>query len=158
MILRCLLLMLATCAAVPPWVQIKDPSEEFSRIYKSADWGKGEAFGDGSGMGSSLEATEGVRRLLARFIMRNHIRNMSDAPCGTFHWMPHVLAQLPRLEYHGYDAAAEVVERVAHAHNQTQRFRFSVADLTQPGSLPTGMDLIFSRDALQHLALPQVIL
>lgn len=62
---------------------------------------------------------------------------------------------MPDLEYYGVDTAAEVINNVSKAHASVSRYHFSVSDLTK-NPLPTGMDLIFSRDSLQHLVLTQV--
>jgi hypothetical protein len=73
--------------------------------------------------------------------------------------MPHLLRNSPDLTYQGFDAASSVIEKLQSDTNIADlrsRVSFAAADLALT-SLPTGKDLIFSRDALQHLSLPLVL-
>ena len=82
--------------------------------------------------------------------------SLADNPTSR---MPHVLRNFPDLTYQGYDAASSVIERIQADKNVTDlgpRVSFATADLAVT-SLPTGKDLIFSRDALQHLAMPLIL-
>lgn len=81
---------------------------------------------------------------------------MIDAPCGSFHWMPLVLEKIKlknsRFRYHGVDVVEKVIlkSKLKYANNTADDWQFSVLDFSQK-PLPAGYDLIFSRDALQHL-------
>ena len=80
--------------------------------------------------------------------------------------MPFVLRHFPDLSYQGFDAASTVIDKIkankdvmkAFIDPITNRSRitFTAADLSAV-PLPGGQDLIFSRDALQHLSLPLVL-
>jgi len=77
---------------------------------------------------------------------------MLDVACGDFAWMPFVLEQAPEgFKYVGCDIVPALIERNAAAH---PRYEFKVLDfVTDP--LPS-CDLIFCRDALQHLPVADI--
>ena len=133
----------------------------FGGIYKNHVWGSGEAAGEGSGGGSSFEYTRGVRRILRHFIHKHNVTSMLDAPCGSFNWMPYVIKEFQGLTYNGYDAAFDVIQRVKDSlvvsalNANSTRVHFTAADLSQ-FVLPNSTDLIFSRDAFQHLPLVDI--
>ena len=124
-----------------------DATKVFNSIYERHVWGAGEVGGEGSGIGSSLNYTAGVRQILGRFVERHSLTTMIDAPCGSFHWMPHVLRHFPQLNYHGFDAASDVIKKITDSqphlrlaagsggdgssstHHRT--IEFSTADLSQ---------------------------
>ena len=138
-----------------------DIASVFSSIYSSLRWG-GE--GEGSGAGSSLRATASTRSLVELLVWRHRVTKLLDAPCGSAHWIPPLLARVrefaPCFEYAGLD----VVESVVAANAEKPEFagdarvRFAVADLSAAGAaLPHGFDMILCRDALQHLPLLDAI-
>ena len=130
-----------------------DATKVFNSIYERHVWGAGEVGGEGSGIGSSLNYTAGVRQILGRFVERHGLTTMIDAPCGSFHWMPHVLRHFPQLNYHGYDAATDVIKKItdSQAHLRltagsssssgapTRTIEFTAADLSQV-KVPGGKD------------------
>ena len=74
--------------------------QAFQNLYLSGGWSgtDGETV---SGSGSTLEYTQGVRRLLP-FVFENYgIASVVDAPCGDFHWFKEI--PLPTVEYIGLD-------------------------------------------------------
>ena len=125
---------------------IGDTRERFARIYESRAWRGSESL---SGAGSSLAATAGIRRRLPDIIERHGVRHLLDAPCGDFHWMKEVVAELPELQYTGGDIVAKLV-----ADNRrrfaTERIRFVALDITAD-PLPAA-DLMMVRDCLFHLS------
>lgn len=131
-----------------------EPRAVFARIYDKALWGQD---GGGSGLGSTLANTTGVRRILTHLIERYHISSMLDAPCGSFHWMPEVLSAVRRQQQHfqyiGVDVVDSVVRENSQRWNGTNGTHFQQCDLASdsPQPLPP-VDLIFCRDALQHLS------
>lgn len=134
----------------------KDPSLAFKNIYDNRIWGTA---GNGSGDGSTIDYSERARHILKEFIVEKKIHSVLDAPCGSFHWMPLVLSHFNasgwRLEYTGVDVVDTVIKANAFAYANITNVHFHLADLTKD-DLPGGADLIFSRDALQHLSLVQV--
>jgi hypothetical protein len=128
----------------------------FELIYKNRVW---ESEGEGSGRGSTIQFTKETRKILHDVIKKYKIKSMLDAPCGSFNWMPLVLEQLnadlndtrERFIYHGIDIVHVVINHARIKYqNKSNKWRFSQIDFTQQ-QLPSGYELIFSRDALQHL-------
>jgi hypothetical protein len=132
---------------------------QFDTIYSQFLWGKD---GGGSGLGSNINYTVYTRNVLYETIKKYKINSMVDAPCGAMMWMPLLLANLSletnkQFRYHGID----VVESVINASkirfsNFSEEWKFSVIDFSQQ-NIPDNYELIFSRDALQHLPLEKVI-
>jgi len=127
------------------------PREVFTNIYSTGYWGKGEVAGMGSGLGSSLNFTRVLSQKLEDLIRKYKIRSMLDAPCGSLHWMRHVLTRLgPSFNYIGGDVACPVVDQLSRQFANVSNWRFYCMDMChQP--LPPGIDLVFTRDALQHM-------
>jgi len=97
--------------------------------------------------------TAGARRILEYVILTYDIRSMLDIPCGDFSWMPLMLARLPDVfHYIGSDIVLELIQRNRHIHPSRD---FRVIDLVTD-ALPV-CDLIFCRDALQHLPLDNIM-
>jgi hypothetical protein len=138
-----------------------DIASVFSSIYSSLRWG-GE--GEGSGAGSSLRATASTRSLVELLVWRHRVTRLLDAPCGSAHWIPPLLARVrefaPCFVYSGLDVVESVVAANAGKPEFAgdARVSFAVADLSAAGAaLPHGFDMILCRDALQHLPLLDAI-
>lgn len=118
----------------------------FGAIHARGGWVRGgESL---SGPGSSLAATQTLRRELSVLIERLDVRVLLDVPCGDFHWMQHV--DLRGASYVGGDVVPALVERNRALHAQAGR-EFRVLDLCRD-ALPAA-DLLLCRDALVHLPL-----
>eukprot|EP00884_Botryococcus_braunii_P014083 jgi/Botrbrau1/22676/Bobra.0132s0020.1 len=137
--------------------------EYFERIYDNKIWGD---FGGGSGLGSTVEYTCNIRGILRTVVSTYNIKSMIDLPCGAMVWMPLALEMLnedqPGFRYLGVDVAANVVTRLKKELTRYPEcpddatWEFGVLDMaTQP--IPQGYELLFSRDALQHLSMNLVI-
>ena len=144
----------------PAAAKKEDVASAFTSIYASFRWG-GE--GEGSGAGSSLRATAGTRDLIELLIWRHHVTRLVDAPCGSAHWMPPLLARVrawaPCFSYVGLDVVESVVAANVQKFAATPGVSFAVADLSA-APLPAAAaapDMILCRDALQHLPLLYVI-
>ena len=124
----------------------------FSHVYDTQLWGKD---GGGSGTGSSLAATASLRASLVDLIAKYKVKSFLDSSCGSMHWMPLVAkaahAADPEFTFTGSDAVCSLIK----SHKTTFAADSSWMDFAcVDGShepLPTGRDLIFSRDSLQHL-------
>lgn len=105
-----------------------------------------------SGGGSTLAATENLRRELPRIFKENGIRHIVDAPCGDFNWMAHV--DLSGKRYVGIDYSNKVLTRAyENAKKQKAEFHpkvrtFISADIMQDDLAP--FDLLICRDFFQH--------
>lgn len=127
--------------------RLDDLSEEkrFALIYKAGYW-KGVGDGSLSGEGSSLAATENIRRELPGLLRRLEIRSMLDVPCGDWFWMSRV--ELGEIAYIGGDIVADMVrdnQRKFGARNREFR-RIDLASDDLPH-----VDLVLVRDCLVHL-------
>jgi hypothetical protein len=118
--------------------------------------------GGGSGPGSSVAYTANCRSIIYQVIKKYNITSMLDAPCGAMTWMPLLLSNLSletnqTFRYHGVDVVESVINatRTRFAH-RLHEWKMSTVDFTQQ-RLPDEYELIFSRDALQHLPLEKVV-
>ena len=94
--------------------------------------------------------------------MSLNVTSMIDAPCGAMEWQARLLPLLaanvrPRFRYLGLDVSQTVLSKNANSRalQKLSSFaRFARADLIE-SAVPSGYELILSRDALQA-ALPHV--
>ncbi len=141
---------------IGPWTAVKrvlwsirypTAASRFARIHETNYWANGESV---SGDGSTMEATQHVRKALENFIRDHHVASILDVPCGDFNWMRHVEMDIP---YFGGDIVEAIAERNQRNHG-TDRRHFEVLDLTK-SKLPK-CGLVFSRDCLNHLSIPDI--
>jgi hypothetical protein len=127
--------------------------EEFSRIYKQQIWG---AVGGGSGAGSALSYTSNLRSALIELLTKYNIKSMLDSSCGGMVWMPLVLSKItesqPSFRYMGTDVVDWLIEKHAKQFANHSNWVFKTVDYAHE-PLPSGYELVFSRDSLQHLPL-----
>lgn len=128
----------------------KEMTEAFVKIYNESFWGKE---GGGSGDGSSLNATAGIRMYLEKLILKEKIKSFADIPCGSAHWIPPLLQAVrrkrPCFEYRGIDIVAHIIEASQKRFEGDPLTSFAVGDVTVT-PIPKA-ELILSRDAIQHL-------
>lgn len=134
-----------------------DINKAFTDIYNTSAWSNE---GGGSGAGSSLDYTLGIRTYLADLVESKKLHNMMDIPCGSAFWIPALLDVIrkrdPCFEYVGLDVVAPVIERNKARHWNDTMTSFFAADVSVT-KLPRRPDLILSRDALQHLPIKDAI-
>ncbi len=111
--------------------------------FENKTWAK-EGKYPRSGAGSTLEATEAIRKELPEMLKRLGVRVFIDAPCGDFFWMSSV--DLSGVQYLGFDISREVIDE---NKKKFPDFSFEHADLTS--DLFPDSDLILIRDCLFHL-------
>lgn len=120
----------------------------FITVEQERRWGESHA----SGWGSTAEYTKVTQRILETVIKQFDIRSMLDAPCGDFAWMPFVLQQQQNgFHYLGCDIVPALIKRNANTYPQ---YDFKVLDFVSDTLPPC--DLIFCRDALQHLPVADI--
>lgn len=126
------------------YYRIRYPKESvFETIHKRRTWGTESS----SGGGSDLEQTESTRKMLPVLLKKVGARSMLDAPCGDFHWMSHIVADLD--SYVGCDIVPELIERNSENY-ASDKVRFVSADITKD-PLPRA-DVILCRDCMVHLS------
>jgi 2-polyprenyl-3-methyl-5-hydroxy-6-metoxy-1,4-benzoquinol methylase len=120
--------------------------EIFTDIYKKNDWKNDESV---SGNGSTLDATEGVRRELPRLFAKFHVKSLLDIPCGDCNWILPVTKNLNM--YIGADIVDELIEQNKHKFTEPGVARyFEVLDITKD-QLPK-VDMILVRDLFGHFS------
>lgn len=150
--------------------EVNNVMKQFDYIYAKKLWGNE---GLGSGAGSSINYTIECRRILKEVVQVYEINSMVDAPCGAMKWMPLFLDDLSKnanrsqiaaqskapFRYHGVDVVSSIIEASQKKYkHKYPEWKFSAIDFSRKDQpLPEGYDLIFSRDALQHLSLVKVV-
>lgn len=129
-----------------------DPANQarFEEVWRAGLWGSKES---ASGPGSERSAgsvTHSVE-VLDRLIGDLGVRSLADIPCGDFNWMPLLLERRPGLSYRGYDVVEALI---ADNRRRFPGMRFELLDITR--SPPARVDLIFSKDLMNHLPEAQV--
>jgi hypothetical protein len=123
----------------------------FEDVYNRKAWGE---WGAGSGPGSSLNTTGVLRGGLLELIIKYKVKSMIDSSCGGMLWMPEVIEkvreQIPDFKYLGLDVACALITNHTAAFAAKPYMRFQCLDVCYE-PIPSGYDLIFSRDSLQHL-------
>ena len=124
----------------------------FSKVYATQLWGSD---GGGSGTGSSLAATASLRTSLTDLIAKYRIKSFLDSSCGSMHWMPLVAKAAhdadPDFRFTGSDAVCSLINtHQATFASDSGWMDFACVDGSHE-LLPSGRDLILSRDSLQHL-------
>jgi len=126
--------------------------DAFDEIYDKNVWG-----GDNdtrSGPGSTVAWTALIRKFIISIVDQYNIQSFLDSPCGDYNWMKHV--QFPgHVEYVGMDIVRKIILLLRKQY-QTSNHKFLHRDMVKtPPYKP--FDLIFSRDALQHLPISEVM-
>ena len=107
-----------------------------------------------------MTATKRARLIVELLVTRYDVAAMLDVPCGGMMWMPHAVERIrmlsPKFKYLGLDVVPTVLEANTKRFKKLPRYKFQVIDMAKQ-KLPTGYDLIWSRDALQHLSYEFII-
>ena len=126
----------------------------FEAIYRKRVWSRNVTQQDGgSGSGSTLVFTRGIRALLSELFDTLNISSVLDAPCGGMEWQQTLLKDIGAagrsLRYEGIDIVPSVIQKHRKRYLRWTNVSFKVLDMAND-PVPRGHDLIFSRDALQH--------
>jgi hypothetical protein len=97
-----------------------------------------------------------VRAALPGIIKRYNITSMLDSSCGSMLWMPLVLAEVereqPGFRFHGSDVVCPLIANHTTTFAHKTNYAFSCIDYANQ-RLPSGYDVVWSRDSLQHVPL-----
>ena len=131
--------------------------QKFEDIYKHSLWSEDNG---GSGSGSGLAVTQYAMSCVRAVVNKFELSSLADVPCGGMHWMPLLLRDL-RDDFHGLSfLGVDIVRSVIQANQakfiNESWMHFEVLDFTQT-PLPDHVQLIFCRDALQHLPIEKAI-
>lgn len=118
----------------------------FTQIYKRRLWDTSGS-GSVSGLGSTLNATVGIREKLPSLVQSLGVKTILDAPCGDFNWMSVVLPELEINSYIGVDIVEEIIK--SNKKYSCDKVKFLKKDIILE-SLPEA-DLIVCRHCLIHL-------
>jgi hypothetical protein len=130
-----------------PWHR-PSMKETFTNIFWCNEWRSQESV---SGCGSTLSATETIRRELPALVARAGIRSILDIPCGDHHWLQHVALSVER--YLGADIVPELVASTQAKFGNDHKTFVSLDLVRDP--LPT-VDLILCRDCLVHFSIADI--
>lgn len=120
----------------------KDMERVFTSIFNGNKWlGKSR-----SGTGSTLHATEPLRRGLIELFSDFGISSLIDAPCGTAEWITAATGSINI--YMGFDVVKDLVEMARNSHSGRYNHFFNLADISMD-VLPKA-DAIICRDCLVH--------
>jgi len=132
--------------------------ERFQSVYDQGIWKHGNPDVPGSGSGSTVAITDRARKAIMTVVKKYKIKTIIDAPCGDLTWMRILFPAFEELgvKYIGVDIVPTLIAKHNNEFAGNEMVTFQHIDLsTQP--LPQG-DLVFSREALQHLNWPEVML
>ena len=117
--------------------------ELFDLIYKVNAWGSSESR---SGAGSTLAATEHIRRELPALFSNFGVKSILDIPCGDMNWISKILN--PELNYIGADIVGDLIDQNKRNYPNLD---FRLLDIIN-SDLPE-VDLIICRDCFFHFPL-----
>jgi len=117
----------------------------FTDYYRNNYWGNKESV---SGVGSTLEYTEQIRREIPRLVEKYKIKKFLDAPCGDYNWFQ-AMKKPDVMEYIGGDIVEELIKQNQMKYGN-QHTRFIPIDI-ENDLLPQA-DLWLCRDCLFHFS------
>lgn len=120
--------------------------ERFAGIYERGDWKVGQEDVPGSGTGSTLDATAGLRQRLPALLAELAATSFTDVGCGDFHWMSKVELPCP---YMGIDIVPVLIDRLNKDHGTATR-QFIAMNAVEEALPPS--DVVMCREVLFHLS------
>lgn len=129
-----------------------DLEKIFSEIAEKNLRGSAESV---SGTGSTLEATEKIRRYIRWICLEYNIKSVVDSPCGDINWMKELFPFFAEngIDYLGMDIVESIITKNKSSienHSAKDYISFSVGDITQ--QIPANYDLVIMRDVIGHLS------
>jgi len=123
-------------------------------VYDSKVWSHGNENIPLSGSGSTVERTVFAAHAIRSVLMSYGLKSIIDAPCGDFTWMQKLIPyyQTNNISYYGIDIVPTVISKLQKDFTQQ---KFKVVDIVR--EVPPKADLIFCREALQHLNAADVL-
>lgn len=126
----------------------------FTKIYVTRKWGDDhdEQYCGGSGEGSQVENCLEYVAFLRTFLCDNQITSVTDVGCGSFLVGDMIYSgdELGKIEYHGYDVYADLINRHQNKYKDRANFHFHHLDAHQYPEQLAGADVCILKDILQH--------
>lgn len=122
--------------------------EIFETIYKTGGWYSPESL---SGVGSTVKATENIRKFLKEKFAGKKI---CDIPCGDFNWMKHIVDCFE--SYCGVDIVPHVIGSNT-LHYAKGNVKFMTGDICTFNFSNIQADLLIVRDCLVHLSKDSIL-
>jgi len=121
--------------------------ELFTETYTGKKWYEGNSL---SGVGSSLQYTEHIRKIVLDVINQNNIQTIWDCSCGDWNWMKEIKDELPN--YIGNDIVSELID-VNTKEYGSDNIKFQCGDMLEELKKleDNSIDLILCRHTLEHL-------
>jgi 2-polyprenyl-3-methyl-5-hydroxy-6-metoxy-1,4-benzoquinol methylase len=127
----------------------------FSKIYQKNIWG------NGSGLGSSLNYNTAYIDFLQELMKEANIKNVLDIGCGDWQFSQHI--DWSDIQYTGIDCVKAVID-TNNSKFGSSNIRFLHIDPTVEGDytlvydeLPKNCDLVILKDVLQHWSNESII-
>ena len=128
--------------------KINDP--EYKKVF--SDFYDNYSFGGSSesrsGGGSTLDATENLRKDIVKLVNEKDIKSVIDIPCGDFNWMKEVVFRFDT--YLGGDIVPKCIKENNERYSNS-RIKFIEFDIMND-KIPNG-DLLIVRDVIGHFPL-----
>ena len=107
-----------------------------------------------------MDWTKRTRLIVELLITRYKVNALIDSPCGGMLWMPTVIDRvhhfIPKFRYLGVDVVPSVIAKHKAKFASKPWYNFVVMDMSSQ-KLPSGYDMIWSRDTLQHMPFNMII-
>jgi hypothetical protein len=118
----------------------------FTKTYKENKWASNESR---SGIGSHLEYTESIRKLIVELI-DGGVEYIWDCSCGDWNWMKEIRESLPN--YVGNDIVDELIELNTKKFG-SDTIKFQCGDMLEELKKleSASVDLLLCRHTLEHL-------
>ena len=129
-----------------------DLKELFTKTYTENKWSSNESR---SGIGSHLEYTESIRKLIVELI-DGGVEYIWDCSCGDWNWMKEIKESLPN--YVGNDIVDELIELNTKKFG-SDTIKFQCGDMLEELKKleSASVDLLLCRHTLEHLSTDYVI-
>eukprot|EP00933_Yihiella_yeosuensis_P032696 TRINITY_DN26326_c0_g1_i1.p1 TRINITY_DN26326_c0_g1~~TRINITY_DN26326_c0_g1_i1.p1 ORF type:complete len:476 (-),score=89.21 TRINITY_DN26326_c0_g1_i1:81-1448(-) len=126
-------------------------AEAFSEIYRKGIWpGLFSRSGPGSDPFHPMVRVAITALDMAIDVLG--VRSMLDAACGDAEWIAQsFLKRRPEVVYTGIDIVSSVIEENQRRHPALRFYTLDLSDPSSSSTLPKGIDLVFSKETLNHM-------
>ncbi len=126
---------------------LKNMTNEFSKIYKTNFWI------NGSGTGSYIENTKVYNDFIVEFINKNNIKQVTDIGCGDWQSSYLIYNKLENIDYLGIDCVQTVIENNINNH---PKYSFQCLNILEDLGKIRDSEVYIIKDVLQHWKLSYI--